>query len=438
MNVPLRRRAPDWPIPLTATQLDMWQSELAQKAPSGRMCAAALRITGPMNIDLLRTCLEELVRRHESLRTRIAAVDGVPRQYVSAQSICPLQICNLREREPAEGQREAMRMVQDFIDAKIDVAVDPLFEGRLLQLPGTEHVLILMLHHIIGDWLSCEILTRELWVLYGQAVRGLLLSLPELPIQFPDYAVWQQRTYASWLADHGAYWRELLNDAPHLRLSREGRLREVASPVGASRHFSLGEALSARLRELARQERTLLPLLVLAIHARVIAHWCDQSDLVVKFISNGRSHRRELLDVVGFLACILHLRIRSAREGDFLRLLSQVKESFVAAHRHHDFGHVPFLVPECVSDVYFNWMPAPRAQPHCGPGVADHGLEIRMLPVSVAQPKKFIPFFYDCSTGIGVSVNYRPDIHSAGTIEQFGNTFLTFAQEMASLTLPAR
>ena len=165
---------------------------------------------GTLNVNLLRTCIEIVVRRHEALRTRIIALDGTPLQYIDKDGDVQLRVLEVERGSGEASDRKVQLLAEEIIKQKVDLSVGPLFAARLFRFSAWEHSLICALAPMIADATSVDILFREIWTLYGQGDRGLPFSLPPVVLQFGDYAVWEQKTYAAWRETHEAYWKRVL------------------------------------------------------------------------------------------------------------------------------------------------------------------------------------------------------------------------------------
>lgn len=437
-DIPLQPRPVGCPVPLMALQMQVWNRFVEQGRLSElRMCAASVRVLGPLNTCLLRRSVEAVVQRHESLRTRIVAVGGIPRQHIDAACGCELEVIDLAKVSSTNVERESKRLAKEFIEEKIDLSVGPLFAVKLLRLSNLEHVLILALDHIVSDGVSFGILSREIWTLYNQATQGRALSLAPLPVQFGDYAVWQQRTYDTWLKKHETYWRVRLAGAPRPQLPLDDGLAQVEHPTVAVRHFPFGKTLSARLRDVARRERTLLPLVVLAVYVAVLSRWCNQRDLVLTFVSHGRYGRPELENMIGFLVNFLLFRIEVTKEDSFLDLLERVNLEFYSADQHQDFNRVPDFVPDCPAphELSFDWAPvnwsgrSVHQQEEAGGEVKVQPFPIQTFRYRVNESYKFAAVPSDTASGIVITLVYRIDLFAPSTIERFGRNLRLFAEE---------
>lgn len=419
-------------VPLTPMQRFSW-NYCEQGRAGDRACGTSLRIHGSLQAGTLERCLQAVIERHESLRTRIVLVDGAPTQQIDAPGAFHLEQIDLAGLGDSVLETEARRIAEEFLRQTFDLSVGPAFAARLIKLSDRDFIFIAAMDHVISDAASVEILNNEIWTLYEQAGRGEPFSLPDLQVQFADYAVWQQLTYASWMQEHEMYWRERLTAAPRLKLPPTDGLSQADKPVGALLQIPFGESLSAKLREVARREKTQLPMVVFCIFAAVLLRWCDTRDLVLRFLISGRHHPK-LENMIGFLAEFLHLRLQVTAQTSLLDLLRQGDAEFQAAYSHHDLGRVPEFIPQWawhmdVIDLRFQWAPSSIAT---RPGEADAAGGLHMQPVqfSAVKPFDFLPIFYDSAQGVGCTVIYRPDVYAPSTMERFGSHLLMVGSDL--------
>lgn len=433
----IQPRPPGCIVPLTPMQRFSW-NYCEQGRAGERVCSVALRIRGDLHVRTLERSLQAVMDRHESLRTRIVVVDGVPTQQIDAACSLDLQEIDLSGLSELTVEAEARRIAEEFQQERFDLSVGPSFAARLIKLSDRDHIFIVAADHVVSDAASVEILSREIWTLYEQAQLGLPFSLPDLPVQFADYAVWQQLTYESWMKQHEGYWRRRLTGAPRIRLTSRDGLPMSARPVGALLSIPFGDTLSVRLREVARREKTQLPMVVFCIFTAVILRWCERPDLVLRFLISGRHHPK-LENMIGFLGEFLHLRIEVTEETSLLDLLRQGDSEFHSAYAHHDFGRVPEFVPEWawhmdVIDLRFQWAPSSTAAWPTKTGAGD-GLSLQAVPLSSVKPFDFLPVFYDSPNGIGCSIIYRPDVFAPSTMERFGRHLLSVGTDLVERPL---
>lgn len=447
-QAPVQPRPAGCLVPVTAVQLREWTKMVRRgtELSDMRIVASSTRVLGPLDTCLLESCMEALIERHESLRTRIVLVDGNPTQHVDPNCGPQFEVIDLAAAPAATREQQARCIAQEFIHESIDLSVGPLFAARLFKLSSREHVLIMALDHMVTDGTSNAILSRELWMLYKQASQGRPFSLPPLYVQFADYAVWQQRTHDAWLREHGAYWRARLDAVPRVQLPTGARSPEGALPAFAMMQFVLGKALSIGLRDMAHRQRTSLWSVVLAFYVVVMSRWCDQEDLLVTFISHGRSHRPELANMVGYLANFLHLRIRVRNGESILDLLKQVDLELRTAHQHQDHSRVLDPTAEDISELYFNWVPTSWVPTDWSRGSVHHKqrtegpLELLPFPIELAPRRtdasfKFMLAPSDSAMGIALAFIYRSDLLSPAAIEQLWDMFRRFAAELSARPL---
>lgn len=383
-------------------------------------------VLGSLNIEALRASLDSVTQRHESLRTRILLVDGVPLQHVDIAGRCPLE-----EIEVTAGafEEEIHRFARLFHEEHVDVSVGPLFAARLIRFSAHEHVLMLALDHMIADGFSEAIVSREIWTLYGEAIRGVRSSsLPPLPVQFADYAIWQRAMRNMWLAEHAGYWqRRFADKPPPIEIPAGDPSMNSADATAAVMQIRFGDALSAKLRAAARRERTLLSLAVLSIYMSVMSRWCERRDLILLMQSNGRN-RPELLDMVGFIASGIYLRIDIVENDCFRDVLMRVRQEFHNACMHQPFDWV-LDVTQPRTELIFNWLPSSPTRPAAGhPIPATDGVRLAAIQLRVAHPSKFLPLFFDTPDGIYVDVHYLPNVIGHGTAAWFGQSLREFAE----------
>lgn len=422
---PVRRREPGCVIPLTVRQSGLWRHAVKQGTPlTTRPCINAVRVLGPLNIRHLHRSLEAVVRRHESLRTRFIAVEGIPRQIVDDE--CEHQPMALDFSEVHSARVEDIGLLaQEFANQPVDLSLGPLFGAKLFQLAQDDHVLVLAWDHIVTDFMSIGIVSREIWDLYKQA-GDEPLRLPKPVLQFGDYAVWQERTYADWQRRSEAYWKARFASAPRVGDATDA-VRTIAESASSTLQVPFGSTLSNALAALARRERTLLSLVALTLYVALMSRWRNHRDLVVWFVSNGRQ-RPELEQVTGYLASHLPLRLELMETYSFLDLLKRVELEFRAACCHHDFDRVPRIAPSCfhLPALYFNWL-----QPSTDTRVDIAGLRIDPFPISRSSPVSFFPYFRHDKTGVRLIVQYQPSVHSPAEMEWLRDNLLRLAESFA-------
>jgi Condensation domain/TubC N-terminal docking domain len=428
-EIALRRRVAGSPVPVAPWVRDHFRRTNSFK--STRFCQVAARISGPLCLEFLRRSIEALIIRHESLRTRLVEVDGLVWQQIDSPGEYKLEVNDLTDRTGADAEGELHRLIEKFFAETIDLRAGPLFDARLYRMSECDHVLVLGIEHFVSDGVSLQILDRELWTLYKRAMHAIELLLPPVPVQFGDFTIWQYQTASAWLKKHGNYWKDRLNGSPCVNLPMMEDVKSSDNVRGAMLQIPLGEAQSERLREFARCERTLLPIVVLTIYVAAISRWCNQHDLLVLFVSHGRD-RPELRDMIGMLATWLYLRLEIVEDESFLDLLRRVDREFRHAHDHQGISGVPAFFAPIATDFDFNWSPINWVEGTVG---SSWEIDARTIvrPYSLKRPPwpcRFQTIFSDSANGIIMTIVYRPDLIGASTIEWFGCSMNLLAGEL--------
>jgi hypothetical protein len=436
---PMAPRFPGDRVPLTFSQRWTWRIRDLDASHSTRSVAVATRLVGPLNTVLLRESFSAIVRRHESLRTRLVIVDGVPVQHIDDASDHPLPIIDLTRLAAAERENEASRLVNALVHEPIQVAVGPLFATRLVQLGEREHVLCIALDHIVSDAASLGILLRDLWTTYGHLVRGEPVSFPEMPVQFADFSVWQAKCHSWWLEKHGGYWRERLSNARRFRFFAEPDKTEPPVVRMTRLPICLSETVSAGLRERSRQERTSPAMLALTAYFALLLRWFDANDMVITLISMGRYHPR-IKHTIGYFGHALHLRASLSGDDRFSDLLRRVIDDYARALAHADAGYVAAQspMPEFATNPRFNWIPQdfgiqPTGPVDTGP---DSSLQLEQRRFDITPRYDFDvrggapELLLSDTKEISGVIWYRADLAPPGVMERFAEDYVQLVERM--------
>ncbi|HEX8275310.1 MAG TPA: amino acid adenylation domain-containing protein, partial [Longimicrobiaceae bacterium] len=324
-------------FPLSFAQQRLWfLHQLDPASPLYDMFSAS-RLHGPLDAAALDRALAEIVRRHEVLRTVFTAEAGEPVQTVAPAGSWRLEAEDLTGLGEAEREAEVRRRVQAEATRPFDLAAGPLFRALLLRTGPEEHVLLLNVHHIVSDGWSMEVLVRELDAIYPAFLRGAPSPLPELPLQYADFAVWQrERLRGPVLEPHLAFWREQLAGAPATLELPTDRPRPAAQSFrGALLPVELDAGPTQKLHALARREEGTLFMALLGAFAVLLARYTGQEDVVVGTPIAGRT-RRETEGLVGFFINTLPLRLDLSGDPAFTELVGRVRESTLGAHAHQE------------------------------------------------------------------------------------------------------
>src|SRR5499426_2139556 len=253
-NPGIPRRTTGDSIPLSFAQQRLWFLDKYEPNLSVYNVPSALRLSGELDRDALKQTLNEIVRRHEVLRTTFSMVEGEPLQVISPSLAVSLPMVNLTDRSESEREDEARRLATEEARRPFDLSEGPLVRLMLLRLAENEHVLLLTMHHIVSDGWSMGVLHHELSVLYEAFSRSQPSSLPELPIQYADYAVWQREWFQGEVLDGQlSYWKKQLEDIPAvLNLATDRPRPPVQSFQGKSEIIELSKEVTEGLKALSR------------------------------------------------------------------------------------------------------------------------------------------------------------------------------------------
>ena len=337
----------DRPLPLSFAQQRLWFLHQWADGKPVYNTPLAMRLRGELDVTLLQEAVSALVTRHESLRTRYVGTPDGPRQIIGPPGADLFTVSDLRRFDDRE--RRAADLLTAAGRRRFDLERDPLLRADLVRLAADEHLLVLALHHIATDAWSTEILTGELIELYNAARAGRPAALPELPIQYADYAAWQHGAEAS--AQRAAsmdHWRQALAGLETLRFPADRPRPATPSWAGDTVHHVLPARLHRELRALGGAEPVRVLPLALAALAAVSSRYTGQDDIVAGTAFSGRT-RPELERLIGYFANTVVLRVSTAGDPNFRELLARAEDTVYSAHPHQD---VPFdqLVSELRPD----------------------------------------------------------------------------------------
>jgi amino acid adenylation domain-containing protein len=315
-------------LPLSLAQEGLWFFEQATPGTPTYNLAEAWWLEGPLDVGALQRGLNELVRRHETLRTAIGAKDGKPCQIVFPPKPFPLAVTDLRSQPNAQAEAEK----RAGLDARtaFDLAEEPLVRCSLIRVSHQRHLFLVNMHHIISDAWSVGVFLRELAILYAANSR-----LPDLPIQYGDFAIWQHEMSRqdSWRQDLD-YWSQKLRGAPPwLALPADFPRPPIETHRGAALFLTWPESLAARLKEMGRTEGTTTFRILLAAFSILLQRYTLQDDLVVGSPFAGRDEV-ETEGLIGFFVSTLALRMDLSGDPPFGELLRRMNEVTLGASLH--------------------------------------------------------------------------------------------------------
>ena len=411
-------------VPLSFAQERLWFLEQLGMSASAYNVPLGLRLRGPLNVAALECTFDELVRRHETLRTRFGAADGVPYQLVDPPGPFQLELNDLSALAPQlrEGQLRLLQEAQAL--QPFDLEAHAPLRVLLVRLRDQEHVLLITMHHIACDGWSVGILIRELSRLYGAYVRGEPSPLAPLSIQYADHAHWQRESaQGEALRQQLEYWTRKLRDAPPLLELPADRPRPaIASFQGAIATFLLSQELLDALKKLGRREGVTLFMLLLAAFMVLLSRYSGRKDLVVAAPIAGRT-RSNSEGLIGLFANTLPLRGDLAGNPPFRDMLQRVKEVTLTAYAHQD---VPFerLVAELCPQRDLSYLPlcqvlfALQNMPFDGQPL--EGLELSSYAWEQTRSKLDLSLLLrETPAGLQGEVEYTTDLFTAERIGRF-------------------
>lgn len=323
--------------PLSFAQERFWFLDQLTPGATTYNVPMILRIEGQLDMLALERSLSEIVRRHESLRTTYVVVDGTPVQRIATAEPLTLPVVELDATSAASGLDMALTVARREFERPFDLARGPLFRAHILRLDAEDHLLVFTIHHSVFDGWSRNVLYRELAALYAAFSTKQPTPLPELAVQYADYAVWQ-RAYLQGdaLAPHIDYWRRQLAGAPLLLQLPSDRPRPMERAFHGKRHpFDVPGDISAKLQRLCHQEGATPYMALLAAFQTLLSRYTGQEDLLVGSPIAGRL-RAETEGLIGCFLNILVLRGDLRGDPTFRELLGRVREVALGAYAHQD------------------------------------------------------------------------------------------------------
>ena len=428
----ISRRSGSGPARLSFAQQRLWFLDQLQPGGSGYNIHAAVRLRGTLDTPALQQALGEIVRRHEILRTRFETADGTPLQVVDPPGEWPLPVRSLARMPEAEREVEASRLAIEEARRPFSQSRGPLFRSVLLQISESNHVLLLTMHHIVSDGWSLGILRRELAALYEAFSAGRPSPLPELPVQYADFAEWQR----DWLEGDVLrtqldYWKGRLANLPVVELPTDRPRPVVQTDHGGRYPFQLSEALSARIRDFAQKNRATPFMALLAGFQALLHRYTGQPDIPVGSPIANRN-RLETEGLIGFFVNTLIHRADFSDDPTFFDLLARVREDAMGAFAHQD---LPFekLVEELNPERTLTHTPLFQvmfAFQNVPPGDLElPGLEVTPFAGASRTAKFELTLtMFDSPEGLSGSFEYSADVFDAETVQRMARHFETLLQ----------
>jgi amino acid adenylation domain-containing protein len=412
-------------LPLSYAQQRLWFLAQMKGVSEAYHIPVGVRLVGKLDRHALGLALDRLLQRHEALRTTFVVVDGEAVQRIAAAEDSRFSIRDHDLRHRVNVELRVRQLLEEEAHASFDLDAGPLIRGRLIRQGEDEHTLLITMHHIVSDGWSLGVLLNELSVLYGALVRGEVNPLPELMVQYPDYAVWQRNwMQEEVLRQQGEYWKTTLAGAPTLLELAADHVRPGEQEyAGAWCEVMLEERLTAGLKELSKQHGATLYMTLLAGWAALLGRLSGQQDILIGTPVANRG-QGELEGLIGFFVNTLVLRADLSRRPTVGELLERVKSQSLGAQQHQDMPFeqvVEIVQPERslahspLFQVMFAWQNAPR-------GTLDLvGLKAVGLELASHRAARFdlTVSLWEAGERIAGGVEYATALYEKATIERY-------------------
>lgn len=414
-------------FPMSFAQSRLWILDRFQPGNPAYNLATAIPLYGRVDAKVLERTINELVRRHESLRTTFEVVDGQPAQVVKASLTLKLDVVDLRSRSGVARDEDVNRFFYTQGRRPFDLRTGPLLYVSLVQLNSTQSFLMLMMHHIVSDGWSMAVLNRELTAIYIAFLRGRPSPLPEPTVQYPDFTVWQaERFRGELLQKQLGYWRKQLSGLrPVLNLPTDRRRAPVQTSNGSVRTFTLDHKLCEALKTLGNASLASLFMTLLAAFKTLLHRLSGETDIAVGSPIANRT-RSEHEGLIGFFVNTLVLRTDLSGDPTFVELLVRERDVALDAYGNQD---MPFekLVDELQLDrdlsrnpffqILFGVQNIGAVDRSAAP-IQPLGSEMQAGPVGNGTAKFDLTMsVFDTGAGAQGSLEFNTDLFDASTAE---------------------
>ncbi|MGH3823001.1 MAG: amino acid adenylation domain-containing protein, partial [Pseudonocardiaceae bacterium] len=423
-------------LPLSFAQQRLWFLDQFAPGGSGYVTAFAARLRGELDLAALTGAWSAVVARHESLRTTFETIQGRGVQVVHPPAPVSLPVWDLSELPAAQLQQKLEEVLAAQTSAGFDLAAGPLLRVGVVRLDAGEHVLTVVMHHIITDGWSFGVLMAELSEFYNTTLTGQAPQLPELTVQYVDYALWQRELLSGPVLDTALeYWRAQLAGVPVLELPTDRPRPAVLTSAGALHQFMVPAEFTSRLKELSqRQDGTLFMTLVAACQV-LFSRYSGQDDIAVGTVVSGRE-RAELERLIGFFVNTIVLRSHIESEHSFAHFLTQVRKTVLDAFVHQ---HLPFervvddLAPvrDTSRTPLFQAMVVLQNTPGHNPELTGLDVSGVALPTTTTQFDLTVQF-HETGSALAATLTYNTDLFDATTIQRMAQHLLVLLAGIAA------
>jgi hypothetical protein len=399
-----------------------------------------MRLHGPLQVDSLTWSVQEIIRRHEVLRTTFIERQGQPLQVIGPALPCPLAILDLQALPEPEQEAQVRALAREAVRQPFDLVHGPLLRATLLRLAAEDHVLLLTMHHLVSDGWSRGVFWHELALFYAASATGTPAPLPALAIQYADFAHWQRQwLQGEVLETQLAYWRRQLAGMARLQMPTDGARPAVQTFRGARQPWGISPALTQALKTLSQRHGVTLFMTLLAALQTLLQRYSGQDDIVVGSLIAHRN-RVETEGVIGFFVNTLVLRTDLSGDPPFDALLARVRDVAVGAYVHQDVPFEKLLeevrAPRDLSrNPLFQVMFVLHNTPWSAPALP--GLTLCPLDVDPGTTRFDLTLdLWETPAGLQGWFEYSTDLFQAATVARLGGHLHTLLE--ALVTHPER
>ena len=437
-QAPFRVIDREQPLPLSFAQQRLWFIDRLESGSASYNVAGAWQIQGRLDVEAVHKSFQEIVRRHESLRTHFEAVRGEPRQVIEKEVCLNLPVVDLTSVPLTQREAVVRKTARADIEQGFDLQHAPLIRAKLLRLAEEEHLLLVTIHHIVFDGWSLGILAREFGELYQAYSTGEGSPLPELEIQYGDFAVWQRGwLQGEVLEEQLGFWKKQLSGAATLELPRDFSRPPMMSHRGGSLKYALTPELTAKLKQVSRQEGVSLFMTLLAGFNALLSRYAGVEDISVGTPIANRN-KVEIENLIGYFVNTLVLRTDVSGNPTWKELLERTRQTTLDAYQHQD---MPFekLVEELQptrdlsrTPLFQNFLALQNTE--------SQDLHLHGLTIKAEHPERSIAKYdleidlAENETGLKGFIDYALDLFEETTIRNFGNHFRTVLETLANHT----
>ncbi|MHC5743584.1 MAG: thioester reductase domain-containing protein [Nostoc sp.] len=428
-------------VPVSFQQERLWILAQLAAVESAHNIAQALRLNGDLDLNCLEKSINEIFRRHDVFRTTFGVWEGNPVQNIAAPEPFKLSVLNLEHLDTTEQLKTFWQLADEAAEAPFDLAIAPLWRIKLIRLNAREHILLLVIHHIVSDMISMGLWIRELATVYSHFYKGQPSPLLEPAIQYRDFAVWQRQ----WLNNDAlkselAYWKQQLQGASfELKLPIDHPRPPLQNFQGRRKFFKLDPVLWAAIKQRSHEQMGITSFMTFVAAFKALIYLCSQQeDILIGFTASGRVHP-QVESLIGFFGYPLLLRTDLSGNPTFAEVLSRVRSVLLSAYAHQNvpFGKVvevmgssrvaqdtPFFQTFRTGLSYVNsQLPSDLTNlPNLTFSLIDEGI---WGPTDL----DLYTYIYEVGADLQIGIAYNTDIFESETIDAFGNTLFQILEQ---------